>query len=237
MPTDRPSRLIEALTIVVSILLAFGIDAAWDWRQARGEEQEALAGLYREALANRRQVDQALAIHGARAASYEWFQSSSAQEIRSLSVDSAAHVYRNLYAPQSFDASRGSVDALIGAGKLNLIRDGRLREAIATFLNVIEDLEEERESMRTAALDVLRGTAMHGGPWNPRSDGGYESVLPPITAGELASLRDDAQMMGLIRLSYHWSSRYSGELAGVSVVIEEILALTQEAMRGQAGAT
>ena len=45
---ELPRWLIELAVIVVSILLAFGIDAWWEERQDRREEAEILAGLERE---------------------------------------------------------------------------------------------------------------------------------------------------------------------------------------------
>ncbi len=42
---DWPRLLAEGAAIVVSILLAFGIDAWWDDRQERIEERKILLGL------------------------------------------------------------------------------------------------------------------------------------------------------------------------------------------------
>jgi hypothetical protein len=52
---------VDALAIVGSILLAFAIDAWWEDRQIRVEEQQVLLGLQEEFLANHEVLSQDLA--------------------------------------------------------------------------------------------------------------------------------------------------------------------------------
>jgi uncharacterized membrane protein YqjE len=49
--------LVEGLVIVASILLAFGIDAAWDVRQERRTEDQLLRTLLAEIDVNREELD------------------------------------------------------------------------------------------------------------------------------------------------------------------------------------
>ena len=58
-----PRMLVEALLIVVSILLAFGIDAWWEERRERIEEQEILLGLKQEFEQNQRAIENQVALH------------------------------------------------------------------------------------------------------------------------------------------------------------------------------
>jgi len=70
-PTALPRRriLAEGVVIVVSILLAFAIDAWWDETRERGREKTVLAGLRSEFEANRTRLMANLAEHeGTRAA-------------------------------------------------------------------------------------------------------------------------------------------------------------------------
>ena len=59
MSVGRPSTrlLVEGFVIVVSILLAFGIDAAWQERGERRSERLALQALHAEAVANRQLLE------------------------------------------------------------------------------------------------------------------------------------------------------------------------------------
>lgn len=56
--------VVEALVIVSSILLAFGIDASWDDRKDRVEEAEGLAGLHHEFGGYRDQLRGGIDQHG-----------------------------------------------------------------------------------------------------------------------------------------------------------------------------
>ena len=54
---------IEAAAIVVSILLAFAIDAWWNEQQERAEEREVLESLYVEFEANREEAAAVISFH------------------------------------------------------------------------------------------------------------------------------------------------------------------------------
>ncbi len=231
-PKSLSRSLVEVGAIVVSILLAFAIDAAWDVRQQRSEEQEVLAGLQQDFLANQSQMTRVIGTHRARATSYAWFRSATPQTVRLLSPDSATSVYRLLYAPHTFDAVRGNVNALIGAGKLGLVQNRRLRERLVTFLNLTQDLVEEGAIISSGAQAVLEATIPHGGPWNSGPGTFAEaSALPAITPSELASIRQDTQLMGLIGMSHQWSIVYLGELDTMSGIIDEILDLIEQDLK------
>ena len=53
----------EAAVIVISILLAFAIDALWAQQQRRVEEREILAALAEEFAANLEQIDGVIAVY------------------------------------------------------------------------------------------------------------------------------------------------------------------------------
>lgn len=222
---SRRSRMFfEVVAIIFSILAAFAIDAAWDLRQLRMEERETLHALRRDFLANRTAVGQVLEIHRARADFHAWFAGATSEEIRNLSADSTTLLYTRLYAPASFDAVRGTVDALIGAGSLGLIHDRDLREGLMTFVRQVEDLEEERESMLSAGVAVLEGVIPHGGPWYAGFEG---TSLPVVTPADLAAIHRDRELMGKIHLSHHWSRVYSSELSELAGLIDQIIDLAE----------
>ena len=226
----RNNLIAEGILIVVSILLAFGIDAAWDARGDRAQEAVALAGLRDDFIANRTQMDRILERHRARAEAFAWFETARPQDIAAISADSASAIFRSLYLPESFDGVRGNADALIGAGRMELLRSEPLRERLATFINLVDDADEEKAAMRTGSIDVFRATTRYGGPW-----GVGASSLSRIDSADLAALRRDEEFMGLVRLAYHWSYVYAIQLAGISEVIDDILVLLGRADGAESG--
>lgn len=221
---NKSQLLFESVAIVISILLAFAIDAAWDERQSRLEEKQALAGLHTDFLTNKRLMLEVTEFHDDRASFHALFRSSTPAAISRISSDSANAVYALLYAPFTLDAVRGNVDALINTGRIGLLQNRELQERLITFINLLEDLGEERGSIRSSSMAVLDATVRHGGPW----DAGFAGTsLPTLTSSELASIRQDKSIMGLIGLSHHWSRVYSTELAVLAELIEEILVLIE----------
>ena len=115
---------------------------------------------------------------------------------------------------------------MIGAGELALIRDSVLRARLTHFLNLSDDLGEEAARVRASADAVLKGMIPHGGPWqSPPGSPGGSAGLPSISAADLAAVRQDNHLMGLISLSHQFSTVYLEDLEPVSDAIAGILEL------------
>jgi len=112
----------EAAAIVASILLAFAIDAWWDERSDRAEEKEILESLQVEFEANRREAADVILAHERSVQYVAMLMGLSDDEILALSAEDVERHLRYFANPRTFDAIRGSVDALTSAGKLGLLR-------------------------------------------------------------------------------------------------------------------
>jgi hypothetical protein len=218
-------RVLDGAAIVLSILLAFAIDAGWDEVQERRAEQEILAGLQTDFTANQAQLSSVVAAHRRRAEVYSWFRGSSLEEIRDVSQDSANMIYTELWAPRTFDPARSSIDALIGAGRFGVIQDRELRNRLTGFLNLADDLAEESMRMQTGSEAVLQGTIPHGGPWQDElGPSAAFGDLPSIVPGDLATMWGDATLMGWISLAHQYSATYLEELGELGAAVEDVLA-------------
>ena len=118
---ELPRWLIESVVIVVSILLAFGIDAWWDERQDRRDEAEILAGLEREFTEYRARLVAALDRHTVMITAMSELlraMESGAWQSKELTLDEA--ISRSLFPPTT-ELGGGVRDALVQAGRLELI--------------------------------------------------------------------------------------------------------------------
>jgi hypothetical protein len=89
--TRRTTRLVsEGAVIVVSILLAFWIDAWWDNRQARMTEMTVLESIREEVEENRLELDRLLGLNGTQLERIDGFLGLTPDELRSLPQDSVA---------------------------------------------------------------------------------------------------------------------------------------------------
>jgi len=219
--------MVEGATIVASILLAFSIDAAWEMRQQSSRQEVALNGLRTDFIANRAALDRTREMHRQRAAFFPLFLESTPQALEKVPADSAANVFLLMYAPNTFDAILGNIDALIGAGNLGLISNHELKESLVNFKRFALDLAEEGERMWNSASDFLNFTIPMGGPWQ----GGVRSEAPPLTPEGLARIRSDQQAMGQARVCYHWSSLYLRDLNEISDMIDQITKLIDQELQ------
>ena len=218
-------RLMDGVAIVLSILLAFAIDAGWDEVQEQRAEQEILAGLQEDFVSNQTQLVSVVDTHRRRAETYSWFRSASPDELRGIDPDSANVIYTDLWGPRTFDPARSSIDALIGAGRFGAIQDRELRNSLAGFLNLVDDLGEESRRMQSASEAVLEGTIPHGGPWQDElGPSATFGDLPPVRPEDLASMRADPMLMGWISLAHQYSASYLDELTGLESAVENVLA-------------
>ncbi len=240
---------VEAAAIVVSILLAFAIDAWWDERQERAEEREVLESLYAEFEANRDEVASVISFHDREIRSIETLMELRQDEILALPAETVAEMLGSLAIARTFDAVRGSVDALHGSGKLGILRDRELREALTTFVNVVDDAVEDAIYLGQSSIKVWNEIVRNGGPWRskigrltaaecavPNSQAmcyinDALDFLPVATPQDLLRLRNDAVLMGYVYQDKVNVVYYSAEIRQAEIQIESILRLLEENLK------
>ena len=245
---DRRTKgvFVDVIAIVLSILLAFAIDAWWEERKERAEEREILASLFVEFEANRDEAGSVVAVHEIAVHSVATLMGLSDDEILALSPDEVEQHMRFFANPRTFDAIRGSVDALTSSGKLGILRSRELREALTTFVNIIEDAAEDREYMSHTSLTVWNEVARNGGPWHktvgdltPEDCAGPRPhrncyindllvYLPTATPQDLLRLRNNSVLMGYVNQNKINAVRYASEIRQAEIQIETILELLEE---------
>jgi hypothetical protein len=210
----------EGAAIVLSILLAFAIDAAWDARQAALAEATVIESLVDEIDSAIGYLDEALDEHtqvmrGAEA----W-----AQVSREMPVDSLARLVRLISAHRTPNLALSSVDALLGSGRLELIRDEALRSWIAAWPGVEEDFDEELQGVirfsRFVVPDFFVATGV------PRA--AADSLL--LFGGSRADLRDlvgDRRFSNLYYQAWEVSEVLVREGRLVRAVLEQGAALAR----------
>lgn len=147
----RWSRVVaEAMLIVFSILLAFGIEAWWSQRGEREAEAEALQGLRDDFVESLERLELARAGHDdVRAASVRLLGMTGPDAVQTtpdLTMDTL--VMRLIAYPKVFPVT-ATYDALIASGRIDLLESAELRRELALWSTTIADLrEEERDAFR-----------------------------------------------------------------------------------------
>ena len=124
----------EATAIVLSILVAFAIDAWWDERQERVAETELLSRLHTEFSNNLARIDDrtyygAVLSEGEKL--FTLIDEADARGEERIEVSGSA-IRLVAFAP-TFEADTPVLDGLIRAGRLEIIEDRRIQGVLATW--------------------------------------------------------------------------------------------------------
>jgi hypothetical protein len=224
------SRLGEAIAIVLSILVAFAIDAGWDEWQDRQDEAELLADLRAEYETNLELVQEVIDGHAGFIADVEITSNLAQADYDTMSVNTAARLVLSLANPWTFDPALGSTETLISSGRIGLIRDRELAEMLTTFINYVEDAEEDADYIRSGAQFVWREQARLGGPWfngevESSSQGPLSGLdfIPSATASDLRRLWADPLVRGGSLTNQINAAYYLVELERIRDQVESIL--------------
>lgn len=151
----------EAAAIVVSILLAFWIDAWWDGRKEQLEEQEILVGLEVEFVDLRDRLDEWAQFNRTGIEFIEQFLSDAVTEMNLRSIESA-FTYASLV--NVLDQG-GALDALLASGRLERISDRGIRARLVKWPDWLDDIHTNDLSSRSYVMsEIVPYLARYGFP-------------------------------------------------------------------------
>ncbi len=196
MPNTRdipwPRIIAEGGAIVISILLAFWIEAWWDDRSDALQERTLLTALLEDFRATSDEFETTIAGHSQVFSSMEqilfWAESGSVPKESHAQVDQllASVFYRN-----TFDPPMGAVDTILASGRLNLARNPALVTELTRWTALVEDLNERETvaadhfyqtvypylSSNLNIQDLDKGIPYPGGvPWPQQPTDAYQLV-------------------------------------------------------------
>jgi len=219
--TDRSTAnlLAEALVIVVSILLAFGLDAMWDQRNDRQAEAGLRASLAREFQGNREILAETMAGIRQSRSRIEAFAVMASEQVLSLPDDSAWVYLDDLSRPYTAELGSGVTKSAVSSGTLALIRDETLRESLAGWLGRVDDIRERAGVMVTQEAYVQSSV--------DRVAAGLRlGILSPSNSAELLhAVQSDSETMARVGRKHFHSGLYLDELTMLRSHLDSILAM------------
>lgn len=141
--------------IVGSILLAFGIDAAWEGRQERVEERLALEALGAEFDESVRGLTVAHRIQVEFAEKSGTLDSLLTEGARRSTIHVIDSLLTPLVAFRTPDPATGSLSMLLASGRIDLIRNSELQQALAGWPSMLEDSGEDERLVRDFVQEQL----------------------------------------------------------------------------------
>ena len=235
-----PSRSVrfmplEGTMIVISILLAFSLDAIWDERKRDREADLALVSLRAELSENLIACNDVYQHHFDNAKKLVDFLEMSDEDILDMTDEEATLTYSSFCSPRTFDPLVGTAKSVMNAGSFSILQDHALRKELEVFINLTVDTREDIENM----LHFMRISSEYavslGGPWGDPNNLDWPGEIIPassfvdfLTPEELLSLRNDHGYLGRIKVFHGSASWYTFELERLSKHIGKLLEIIEE---------
>jgi len=212
--------LLEGMAIVVSILLAFSIDAWWEERNDRNEELELLVGLEIEIVDLRDRLDKWANINRSGMRSIGQYLSDSVTEMDLQSIESTfwfASIGNVL-------DQGGALDALFASGRLERISDRKIRARLLKWPDWLEDIHTNDLSARGFAVSQIQPfLAKSGFPRTNCTDGrlvcSESGPVPPI----YLQLAADSEFRALLMMRRSWMRVAARDHENAKLEADEIL--------------
>jgi len=190
---------LEGFVIVVSILLAFALDAAWDGHLERRQLASNLALLNEQLAANSEEMSRAIDRNVETLGLLEIFLMSTPGELRAMPVDTLRSITAAFRGHGIYDQDGMVVNGFVAGGLLDLVHESDLRGNLMAWSTLPQELETDyaaipsaQEALRSFLIDYAVVSAEEGVPGangldeavsNLRSDpGAVEAVLHRLRA-------------------------------------------------------
>lgn len=147
-------RAIEGLVIVVSILLAFAIDAWWSERQDRHAEIRQLARVSAELNTNAESIERKLETLRVAVAATSEFLSWMGPEPTIVGPKIFLNAWTELYSIGTLTLLTGASEDYLAEGRLDTARNADVRNAIVDWYSQGDDLERQYNLLREAHANV-----------------------------------------------------------------------------------
>lgn len=210
--------LAEVVVVVIGILLAIAIDAWWQERQMRVDEQEILAGLHSEFSAHHEILTRNLAANQRGKQSLEDFlglrDGNQSPDVKAIVLA----VLFDMSSPFTTDLSSGTLRALLGSGRLEYLTNKELRARIAAWDGVIGEVRDDEANGAKVVFELnVPHLVQQGYLWTEIEKGPENS--PVITR-----MLDDPTFRHLVTMRSSSKSHLTGEFQNAIRAVDEILA-------------
>jgi len=224
----------EGSVIVASILLAFAIDAWWETHHDRQEQQRILVGLKEELESNLDRIEVELSYRYSVIESIRKIFDASLGKIE-LEQDQIDRLIGDVTWWTNVEYSRGVVDGLVRGGRLSIIENKDLRDAISALPNRYDIIRESERNDQTttstivvpylnrnASLTQIANTMASGRPGT--GDTPTPPVYPVIQIRDHRELVKDTEFLGIL-VQEHWNhletiSSYESLQASIATALE-----------------
>ncbi len=208
---------VEAVAIVASILLAFAIDAWWEERVLRIEEQQILQGLREEFLSVHAVLSEHLSDHLKDLQILEDFLRAAGNASAENAGPIVDAVLVELLSPNTSDLGSGALNALLSSGRIEILANRTLRARLASWEGVMGEVWDDQAIHAKSVFEIHvpyfvaekipAGAAMHRWyeEWPlPRKSPSDDPVM-------ISRLLNDEILRAMVETRYGYKRHTTGE--------------------------
>ena len=217
----------EIVLVVIGILIALQINTWNEHRKMRLQEQDLLQGLAIEFKINHdrlkyvMQTSQQAIEKGNKLMTYF---NQDIREIQEVKFDSLLYNFQNVW---TFNPRKGLLNSIIASGQINLITNAELKNQLASFEDLVNDMQEEQDavSLLNAKFNEVLGEYINTGRPNKI---GYKVFVNEGFKSDYTGLFKDIEVYNLINNLITWRYDIKGEEIEQLQSIDRILVLINE---------
>jgi len=187
---DWRRLVLESLAVILSILLAFAIDAWWDGYQERGRERELLEGLLGDFQTSRAGLESRRELAERNALGTQLLRNAVEEHRGVGAVEVPDSLVLAVIGGPTYEADTNTLDAALASGEIELLRSAELRAELATWRRSLADNAEDEREVRRITNEQLVPALARSVELGPFFDGLIAwSGGDPYAAGRLLAAR------------------------------------------------
>lgn len=227
--TQLPWRriLVESAAVILSILLAFAIDAAWEARQERDHETVLLSGLLFEFRSVR--PDLVTRVSTARRLRHNSviLRDQMAEAAGAGPVEVPDSILMSVIGGPTFQPAINTLDAALASGKIELILDNELRNHLAQWRTILADTYESEKEVRAIATARIGPLIARDVALGWYFDNAVSMDAGPFETQGSAKLTPTLELSGAIAARAFYGQFAAEGLASLLSVLDTIVSLIE----------
>lgn len=220
----------EIVLVVIGILIALSINSWNEQRKMNLQEQVLLKGLEIEFTINLNRLEKVIKLHQKSIESANEIMTYFNQDISAIpeaKFDSLQYHMENTW---TFNPRKGLLNSAIASGEINLISNVELKNQLASFEDMVNDIEEEIQEIRLlgAKLTSIINEYINMGKQN---EIGYEAFVNEGFQSDYNRFFKDIRVYNIINNETSWSFDLLDEETEIMQSTERILELIAEEIK------
>lgn len=209
--------LVESVAVVLSILLAFSIDALWGQHQERVREQVLLRGILADYRASRPELVERLTLAEKMARNTGLLLERVSLWEGSAPLSVPDSLILGVLGGPTYEPATNTLEAALGSGEVELIRSDAIKSELAAWRRALLDTREDEVEVRRVTNEQLvpsLAAAMRLGPYFPQVlNWSFDQPVSGLPGH--AVFRPPPELDGLLGVRFFFVQFAAEDLAGL----------------------